>query len=81
MRALLKLIFKERQLETRYKAWSKKHISSLKTAIIKSPDDLSDSSIINNLFSTIKRFLKKLTHVGQQYERKACNFWGKSNNF
>ena len=39
MRALLKLISKERQLETRYKARGKKHISSLKTAIIKSPDD------------------------------------------
>ena len=39
MRALLKLISKERQLETRYKAQGKKHISSLKTAIIKSSDD------------------------------------------
>ena len=39
MSALLKLISKERQLETRYKARGKKDISSLKTAIIKSPDD------------------------------------------
>ena len=56
MRALLKLISKERQLETRYKSRGKKHISSLKTAIIKSLTTLSDSSIIDNLFSTIKRF-------------------------
>ena len=33
MRALLKLISKERQLETRYKARREKHISSLKATI------------------------------------------------
>ena len=50
--ALMKSISKEKQLEPRYETRGKKHISSLKTATIKFPDDFinyfNDFSLFNS---------------------------------